>query len=181
MSALITVDELLALPAKALDVAAARAARRLVLTERLILEFANRRILLAELQRIMHTEGMSDRAALQAECDVYNSLLPTEGLSAWLTVTPTAADGSLQAALQALTGLEPHLKLALGAQRYAARWDGPLMSQQHVHWPLAAADRRALQSGGTAVPVVLEVDLPNCAARVPMPGPLRHALLEDLT
>ena len=179
MPALITVDELLALPSKELDAAAARQTRRLPLTDRLTLEFANRHTLLAELQRIMHTEGMTDRDALQAECDVYNTLLPVEGLTAALSVTPTAADGSLRSALQALAGLEKHLTLDLGHARRVARWDAPLMSQQHVHWPLQAEDRGALADG--AVPVTLVVDLPNCAVRVPMPGPLRRALLEDLT
>ena len=171
MPALITVDELLALPPQGLDATAARAARHLVLNDRLTLDFANRPILLAELQRIMHTEGMTDREALQAECDVYNTLLPVHGLAATLSVTPSATP--------ALAGLDKHLTLQLGKQARLAHWDAPLMPQQQITWPLSAEDRLALADA--ALPLAIHVDLPNCAVRIPIVGALRRALQEDLT
>lgn len=174
----ITVDELLDAAAHGRgDVSAVRTMRRLDLGDQLALSFENRDSIVATLRHIVATEGMTDPEAVQAECDVYNSLLPIGGLSAQLGVRVPAGQ-SLRQVLQALSGLEAHLWLALGKARRGAQFFGPLAARQHVRFVLEAADWDLLLDPGIAARLL--VDKPGYSYDVALPAALRRALWEDL-
>jgi hypothetical protein len=175
----ITVEELLEGCTDAVSerLAEARAERTVALGERLSLSFESRRTLLAALCAIVHTEGVTDRDALQAECDVFNTLLPQGGVSACVTVVVTPP-GSARDAVAGLSGVEQHVWLVLGGKSRPAQFFGPLGLRQHVRFPLDADDVALLSDPDK--PAFLRVDHARYACEASLSGALRQSLVEDL-
>jgi hypothetical protein len=175
----ITVAELLEGCTEAVTarLAEARAERTVPVGERLSLSFESRRTLLAALCTIVSTEGVTDPDALQAECDVYNTLLPRGGVSACVTVVATPP-GSARDALAELAGLDQHVWLVLGGKTRPAQFFGPFGLRQHVRFLLDADDVATLSDWDT--PAFLRVDHARYACEAPLPRALRQSLVEDL-
>ena len=124
-------------------------------------------------------------AAINAEVETYNELLPHPGeLSATLLIE-YAEPIERDAELVRLVGLERHLWMVLDGRRIGARFDERQMSPdqisavQFIAFPLGAdADRFGeLAAAGK---VAIEVDHPHLSLRVPIEGPLATALADDL-
>ena len=175
----ITVEEVLegCSDAASERLAEARAERTVVLGERLSLSFESRRTLLAALCAIVHTEGVTDPDALQAECDVFSTLLPQGGVSACVTVMATPP-GSARDAVAELSGVEQHVWLVLGGKSRAAQFFGPLGLRQHVRFPLDADDVALLSDPDK--PAFLRVDHARYACEASLSRALRQSLVEDL-
>ena len=180
MPALITVDELLPrAPVHAWndDISSVRALRRVQLGEYVSLAFENRASVLGTLRNIVSTEGMTDPAALQAECDVYNALLPVHGISAVLHVqVPETL--RLGAVLHTLRGMETNLSWVLGTERRPAQFFGSLVMRQHIRFMLETTDVATFLA--SHVPMRLLVTLPHYHHEAVFTTELRRSLWEDL-
>jgi hypothetical protein len=174
----ITVEELLGARADFHAVAATARTLRCVALGDVSLTFENRHAVLATLSHIVVTEGVSDPDALQAECDVYNALLPDGGVSVCLQVDGIDPQAR-RATVQKLLGFERYLWLVIGEERRPAHFDGPLSARQHVRFELDAHD--VAQLSDAQVTVVLDSDHPEHSHTVELPAALRRALVEDLT
>jgi hypothetical protein len=164
---------------------AEKARRRLAVGPHLTLMFENRQTIWYQIQEILRTERIFEDAAINAEVETYNELLPRPGeLSATLLIE-YAEPIERDAELARLVGLERHLWMVLDGRRIGARFDERQMSPdrisavQFIAFPLGAdADRFGeLASAGK---VAIEVDHPHLSLRVPIEGPLATALADDL-
>jgi hypothetical protein len=164
---------------------AEKARRRLAVGPHLTLMFENRQTIWYQIQEILRTERIFEDAAINAEVETYNELLPHPGeLSATLLIE-YAEPIERDAELARLVGLERHLWMVLDGRRIGARFDERQMSPdqisavQFIAFPLGAdADRFGeLAAAGK---VAIEVDHPHLSLRVPIEGPLATALADDL-
>jgi hypothetical protein len=163
---------------------AEKARRRLAVGPHLTLMFENRQTIWYQIQEILRTERIFEDAAINAEVETYNELLPRPGeLSATLLIE-YAEPIERDAELAHLLGLERHLWIVLDGRRIGARFDERQMSPdqisavQFIGFPLGAdADRFGeLAAAGK---VAIEVDHPHLSLRVPIEGPLAIALADD--
>ncbi len=101
---------------------AEKARRRLAVGPHLTLMFENRQTIWYQIQEILRTERIFEDAAINAEVETYNELLPRPGeLSATLLIE-YAEPAERDAELARLVGLERHLWMVLDERRIGARW-----------------------------------------------------------
>jgi Protein of unknown function (DUF3501) len=164
---------------------AEKARRRLAVGPHLTLMFENRQTIWYQIQEILRTERIFEDAAINAEVETYNELLPRPGeLSATLLIE-YAEPIERDAELAHLLGLERHLWIVLDGRRIGARFDERQMSPdqisavQFIAFPLGDGAGRfgELAAAGK---VAIEVDHPRLSLRVPIEGPLATALADDL-
>jgi Protein of unknown function (DUF3501) len=164
---------------------AEKARRRLAVGPHLTLMFENRQTVWYQIQEILRTERIFEDAAINAEVETYNELLPRPGeLSATLLIE-YAEPIERDAELAHLLGLERHLWIVLDGRRIGARFDERQMSPdqisavQFIAFPLGDEAGRfgELPAAGK---VAIEVDHPRLSLRVPIEGPLATALADDL-
>ena len=164
---------------------AEKARRRLAVGPHLTLLFENRQTTWYQIQEILRTERIFEDAAINAEIENYNELLPRRGeLSATLLIE-YADPAERDLALPRLVGLERHIWIVLDGQRAGARFDERQMSPdqisavQFIAFPLGAGAERfgELAAAGKAA---VEVDHPHLASRALIQGPLAEALADDL-
>lgn len=177
MARCITVQDLLRSPHPEYvsHAAAARSAQCVTLGE-LTVTFESRPTVLALLHDIVETEGVSDPDALQAECDVYNALLPVCGLSASVALDGDAM--ALRGQVEHLQGLERRLWLVIGDAAHLAEFPGPMAARQHVRFALDTNDVSRLAD--PEVLVTLRSDHPHHRHEVALSAALRRRLVEDL-
>ncbi len=164
---------------------AEKARRRLAVGPHLTLMFENRQTIWYQIQEILRTERIFEDAAINAEVETYNELLPRPGeLSATLLIE-YAEPAERDAELARLVGLERHLWMVLDERRIGARFDERQMSPdqisavQFIAFPLGA-DAGRFGELAAAGKVTIEVDHPHLALHVPIEGPLATALADDL-
>ncbi len=147
--------------------------------------FENRQTVWYQIQEILRTERIFEDAAINAEVETYNELLPHPGELFATLLIEYAEPAERDAELAQLLGLERHLWIVLDGRRVAARFDERQMSPdqisavQFVAFPLGddAARFAELTAAGK---VAIEVDHPHLSQRVPIEGALAIALAEDL-
>jgi hypothetical protein len=159
--------------------------RRLAVGPHLTLMFENRQTVWYQIQEILRTERIFEDAAINAEVETYNELLPRPGeLSATLLIEyaePAARD----AELARLVGLQRHLWMVLDGRRIGARFDERQMSAdqisavQFIAFPIGA-DAEQFARLAAAGKAAIEVDHPHLSVRTPIEGPLATALADDL-
>jgi hypothetical protein len=159
--------------------------RRLAVGAHLTLLFENRQTIWYQLQEILRTERIFEDAAINAEVENYNELLPRPGeLSATLLIE-YADPAERDVELPRLLGLERHIWVVLDGQRIGARFDERQMSPdeisavQFIAFPLGA-DAARFGDLAAVGKVALEVDHPHLAARALIQAPLAEALTDDL-
>ena len=162
-----------------------KARRRLAVGPHLTLMFENRQTIWYQIQEILRTERIFEDAAINAEVETYNELLPRPGeLSATLLIE-YAEPIERDAELARLVGLERHLWMVLDGRRIGARFDERQMSPdqisavQFIAFPLGA-DAGRFGELAAAGKVAIEVDHPHFSLRVPIEGALGTALADDL-
>jgi hypothetical protein len=162
---------------------ALRKLRRVEVGERVTIVFENRETLLFQIHETMRDEGITDREALRAECDVYSSLLPASSeLSATMRLH-MPVEGNVQKALAELAGLDKYLSLCVGDSAITAQCeerdaDMPLVATTNVRFPINHDLRDAL--GDFAVPVLLRIEHPSYKAEARLTEPCRNLIAEDL-
>jgi hypothetical protein len=160
--------------------------RRLAVGSHLTFIFENTETSWYQIEEMIRTEKMTDRAAIQHEIDTYNELIPAPGeLVATLLIEYTDA-AEREAALLRLVGLERHLWLILGAKKIAASFDDRQMSTEKI----SAVQFVRFSLEGVSGPQLLELarkgeaaivaDHPSLAARGAIDGLVASSLAEDL-
>lgn len=160
--------------------------RRLHLGSHLTFIFENAQTSWYQIEEMIRTEKMTERAAIQHEIDTYNELIPGPGeLAATLLIEYADAD-ERDAALARLSGLERHLWLKIGSQKIAARFDDRQKSDerisavQFVRFTLQGIDAAMFLEQAGRGEVSVEADHPSLAARGVVGGLLAASLAEDL-
>ncbi|MDP2312243.1 MAG: DUF3501 family protein [Pseudomonadota bacterium] len=160
-------------------------ARRVALGPNLTFLFENRVTLAWQIQEMCRVEHITDPVAVKHEIDTYNALLPgRDELAATLLVEYVEADERGRM-LTALLGLHDHVRLEIAgsgvargvfdAEQYNAQ---RISSVQFVRFALTPDQVDALCDLRRAVTFVC--DHPAYAARAPLAGAARGALVEDL-
>jgi len=164
---------------------AEKARRRLAVGPHLTLMFENRQTVWYQIQEILRTERIFEDAAINAEVETYNELLPRPGELFATLLIEYAEPAERDAELARLVGLERHLWMVLDGRRIAARFDERQVSPdqisavQFIAFPLGA-DAGRFGELAAAGKVAIEVDHPHLSLRVPIEGSLATALADDL-
>jgi len=160
--------------------------RRLGLGSHLTFIFENAQTAWYQVEEMIRTEKMTDRAAVQHEIDTYNELVPAPGeLVATLLIEYSDA-AEREAALRRLVGLERHLWLTLGAKKIPASFDDRQMSTekisavQFVRFPLEGVGGAELLELARKGEAAIVADHPGLAARGAISGLVASSLAEDL-
>ncbi|MES2644780.1 MAG: DUF3501 family protein [Myxococcota bacterium] len=167
------------------DVIRNKEARRVGLGPNLTFLFENRVTLAWQIQEMCRVEHITAPEAVKHELDTYNALLPgTNELTATLLVEYEEA-GERDRMLAKLLGLHDHVRLeiegeepvkaAFDAEQYNAR---RISSVQFVR--IALSPRQVDALCDMRRPATLVCDHPAYAARTPVSGAARGALVEDL-
>ena len=162
---------------------AEKARRRLAVGPHLTLMFENRQTVWYQIQEILRTERIFEDAAINAEVETYNELIPRPGELFATLLIEYAEPAERDAELARLVGLERHLWMVLDGRRIAARFDerqvlpDQISAVQFIAFPLGADAGRFAAAAGK---VAIEVDHPLLSLRVPIEGPLATALADDL-
>jgi hypothetical protein len=160
--------------------------RRLGVGSHLTFIFENAQTEWYQIEEMIRSERMADRAAIQHEIDTYNELIPGPGeLVATLLIEYSDA-AQREAALRRLVGLERHLWLVLGAKKIPASFDDRQMSTekisavQFVRFPLQGVSGPQLLELSRKGESAIVADHPSLAARGEISGLLASSLAEDL-
>lgn len=183
------------------ELLATKRSRRVRLGDHLTFLFENRATVLWQVQEMCRVEQIILPAAIQAELDTYNPLLPGAlELSATILLEYEDAD-QRSIAVRELVGLDQHLWLRFGgdANEHAAPirrtgkigsvarflLDGAQFNQERVssvqfaRLPLNRIQRSALANLNE--PVFLYCSHPAYLAETDLPSAVRAALIDDLT
>ena len=160
-------------------------ARRLSVGTNITLLFENRVTLIWQIQEMCRVEHIERPEAVAHEIETYNALLPRMNeLSATMLVEydEPVVRGKM---LSALRGLQNHMRLEIeGQEPVSGAFDAEqyntdrISSVQFVRFALLPAQVDALCDLRVAAAVV--VDHPAYAARAPLTGAVRGALVQDL-
>ena len=158
--------------------------RRVPVGNRISFVFENRETILFQIHETVRAEGITDKVALQAECNVYNAMLPApDQLSASLVID--LPEGiNVRQELQRLNGLDKRTALVVGGEAVSALFEvmtGPesIAPNQHIRFYLNAAARQRFLEPST--PVSLKIDHPSYNAQTAVDGETRRSLIEDLS
>lgn len=158
--------------------------RRVAVGDDITVVFENRETMLFQIHEMMRAEGITAANALQAECDVYNQLLPTQGeLSATLFIE-LREGANIREELHKLVGIDEHTTLTLGPQTIPARFESgrtteeKIATVQFVRFVLDEPARRTLED--LSIPTKLVIKHPNYQAEGLLSAETRRSLAEDL-
>jgi hypothetical protein len=161
--------------------------RRLAVGSHLTFIFENTQTAWYQVEEMIRTEKMTDRAALQHEIDTYNELIPAPGELVATLLIEYADQTEREAALRRLVGLERHLWLTLGEKKIAARFDDRQMSTekisavQFVRFPLEGVTGSQFLELARKGEAAIVADHPSLAARGAINGLVASSLAEDLS
>ena len=111
---------------------AEKARRRLAVGPNLTLMFENRQTVWYQIHEILRTERIFEDAAINAEVETYNELLPRPGELFATLLIEYAEPAERDVQLARLVGLERHLWMVLDGRRVGARFDERQMSPDQV-------------------------------------------------
>lgn len=157
--------------------------RRVLIGDRVALVFENRFTLTMQIEEICRVEGLVRDQQIEAEIEVYNSMMPTESsLSATLFIE-LAPDVDARTELDKLIGLDEHVVLHVGSHSIRAEFEpgrataDRIAAVQYTRFPMTAEARAALITAGTELSV--EIDHPGYRHRTDGLEPLRASLAGD--
>jgi hypothetical protein len=163
-----------------------RRARRLALGPDMSLQFEDRLTIQYQVQEMLRIERIFEPAAIQAELDAYNPLIP-DGRNLKATLMLEFPDPAVRAAaLRRLRGIEHKLGAQVDglppvhalADEDLPRSSGGKTSAVHfLRFEFAPAHVEALRAGAA---LAFSIDDPRHPQRVVAPAPLRDQLLRDL-
>jgi hypothetical protein len=160
--------------------------RRLAVGSHLSFIFENSQTAWYQVEEMIRTEKMTDRAAIQHEIDTYNELIPAPGELVATLLIEYAEAAEREAALRRLVGLERRLWLTLGTKKIPASFDDRQMSSekisavQFVRFPLKGVGGAELLELARKGDAAIVADHPGLAARGAISGPVASSLAEDL-
>ena len=160
--------------------------RRLAVGSHLTFIFENAQTAWYQVEEMIRTEKMTDRAAIQHEIDTYNELIPAPGELVATLLIEYADQTEREAALRRLVGLERRLWLTLGDKKLAARFDNRQMSTekisavQFVRFPLEGVRGSQFLELARKSEAAIVADHPSLAARGAISGLVASSLAEDL-
>jgi len=165
------------------QVMALKAHRCIDVGDRVFLVFENRDTLRFQVEEMLRAETLVEDDQIQAELDVYNTLMPGENeLSATLFLA-TPRDEDPKVALTRFIGLDEHVTLAIGPHRVRAAFEPGRQEQdrisavQYTRYPLSAEAKAALLTPGT--PMSIEIDHPDYRHRATLSEDARASLAAD--
>jgi hypothetical protein len=157
--------------------------RRVEVGDRLTLVFENRDTLRFQVEEMLRAESITSEEGIQAELEVYNSLMPDEEhLSATLFLE-IPRDEDAKVALPRFIGLDEHVTLEIGTHRLRAAFEpgrqeaDRISAVQYTRYPLSAPARQALCTPGT--PIAIDIDHPNYRHRRELSEEMRASLAAD--
>jgi hypothetical protein len=162
--------------------------RRIPVGENLTFLFENRETVLFQIQEMIRTERIVDDAAIRAEIDVYNALIPGPGeLSATLFIEipelVRMTQDEVRRAINRFQGLDREgVWLMVGGRRIPARFEEghsreeKMAAVHYLRFVLPPEVRLALAAGT----VKIVVDHPGYRAEAVLPPDVRSELLRDL-
>ena len=160
--------------------------RRLGVGSHLTFIFENAQTQWYQVEEMIRSERMAERAAIQHEIDTYNELIPGPGELVATLLVEYAEAAEREAALRRLVGLERHLWLVIGTKKIPAIFDDRQMSTEKI----SAVQFVRFSLEGVKGPELLELagkgeaaiiaDHPSLAARGEIRGLLASSLAEDL-
>jgi hypothetical protein len=157
--------------------------RRISVGDRVTLVFENFDTLRFQVEEILRVENIAGDEGIQAELDVYNTLMPDEhSLSATLFLE-IPRDEDAKQALHRFIGIDEHVTLEIGPHRSraafeAGRQEGDRISAvQYTRYPLTVESAAALRTPGTKVAVA--IDHPSYTRRAEMSEDMRASLAAD--
>jgi len=170
------------------DIINVKARRRVLVGPTMSVSFENRLTVLNQIQEMCRAERIVKPEAVQAECDVYNELLPGPGeVGATLFIEIPKIE-NVQPELDKLIGLDngKSIWLEIGGNRaYAQFLDGQaredrIAAVQYVRFPVGSGEgaREALRN--PAVPVAIVADHANYKVRAEISAETREELAADL-
>lgn len=170
------------------DIIAVKARRRVLVGPTMSVVFENRLTVLNQIQEMCRAERIVKPDAVQAECDVYNELLPGPGEVAATLFVEIPKIEEVQPGLDRLIGMDDgkSIWLEIGGNRaYAQFLEGQgrqdrIAAVQYVRFPVGGGDgvREALLN--PSVPVSVVIDHPNYRARAEVSAETRRELANDL-
>jgi hypothetical protein len=162
---------------------ALRKRRRLEVGDRVTVTFENRDTILYQLHETMRDEGITGQEALEAECEAYAALLPSDTeLSATLAIA--VSPGNAAAELKELAGICEVTALMIGEHEILATVDeGTSVADMasltcYVRFELTA-EQSALYCR-LETPVTLRISHPNYQEEAALVGECRRLVAEDL-
>lgn len=158
--------------------------RRVTLGSTVSVVFENRQTMLFQIHEMMRAEGITDQAALQAECDVYSALLPNgDDLSATLFIE-IEPGRDIRTELKPLIGIDEHTFLNIGDERVAATVEEGRSTEErlctilYIRFRLTEAQIERFRA--LSVPVSLEIRHPAYNAQAELSEETQRSLIEDL-
>lgn len=168
------------------EIIALKQRRRVRLGENVALVFENRETMRFQIQEMCRVEGIKDQDGIQAEVDVYNSLIPGPNeLSASLFIEVTDSQ-QIKPALDSFLCLDSGgcVRLEFAATAVAATFEeghseaDRISAVHYVRFHLTADQQRAFAD---ASEVVIVLDHPNHAHRTVLSAETVAELRADLT
>ena len=158
--------------------------RRVPVGDCITLVFENRETARFQIQEMCRVEQIVEPEAIQAEVDVYNTLIPDDGeLSATFLVELDDAQ-KIRELLDRLVGVNETVFLEVDGNRIQARFDpgtyreDRLAAVHYLRFRLTPEAVQAFKSDGREI--ALLIDHPNYRGRTVLSGEVRRALAEDL-
>jgi hypothetical protein len=157
--------------------------RRVTVGDRVSLVFENRDTLRFQTEEMLRAEGITGDDGIQAELDVYNTLMPDEGSLSATLFLEIPRDEDAKTALHRFIGIDEHVTLEIGPHRVRAafepgRQEGDRISAvQYVRFPLSAEAKAALLTPATKLGIA--IDHPSYQERAELSEGTRAALAAD--
>lgn len=170
------------------DLIAVKARRRVFVGPTMSLVFENRLTVLNQIQEMCRAERIVKPDAVQAECDVYNDLLPRVGEVAATLFVEIPKLEEVQPELDKLIGMDDGKSVWLevgGSRAYATFLEGQgrqdrISAVQFVRFPVGEGREVRDALLDPSVPVAIVVDHPNYRHRAEVPAETRRELATDL-
>lgn len=159
-----------------------RARRQVQLGDKLALHFETRDTLIYQIQEMMRVENMTSVDAILEEIEVYEDLLPRDGVLCATLFIQLTTDADLRRWLPIFTQLEGHLALNLGTDTILAEFEpgrtreDKTSSVHYIKFRLNQSQRAALKRA----PAEFVCTLKEYSQRAVMSEALRAELLKDL-
>lgn len=158
-------------------------ARRVIVGPYLCFLFENRATMIYQIQEMLRVENIRDEAAIRAEIDVYNELIPADNqLKATLQIEITDPLRR-ESKLRELLGLEKHVHMSIDSAIVPGRFDERQLGTEKlsaVQYLTFHLEENLATTFGTARRVELVVHHPECHYSALLSQSTVMALAQDL-
>lgn len=168
------------------DVIQLKSRRRISVGPLVTLVFENRSTVLFQIQEMLRAERIADPGKVQAEIDVYNTLLPGPGEIAATLFIEVTEEARVKPVLDSFIGLDEgkSLWLETGGQRFFAKFEeghgreDKISAVHYVRFPLGAPGQEALARSRAAT---LRLEHGSESGEASLPPATIEELLKDLS